>query len=56
MVNKSVIRSRMEQIEEHMSKLSNYKNLSFDEFSKDWTYQDIVEYNLFQIVNHIIDM
>lgn len=56
MVDKSVILSRVEQIDKHLNKLYDFKDLSYDNFIKDWIPQDVVEYNLFQIINHIIDM
>lgn len=56
MVDKNVIMSRIEQIDGHLEKISVYKTLSYEDFKKDSIAQDIVEYNLFQIVNHIVDM
>lgn len=55
MVDKNVIVSRAEQIDKHLSKISSYKTLSYEQFLKDLIAQDVVEYNLFQITNHIID-
>lgn len=56
MVNKNVIIRRLEQIDRHLKKLAQYKDLSMKEFLGDSDAQDIVEYNLFQIVNHIVDL
>ncbi|HEB32471.1 MAG TPA: DUF86 domain-containing protein [Spirochaetes bacterium] len=56
MVDKFVITSRVEQIDEHLEKLSAYKGISFKKFLNDPIVQDVVEYNLFQIVNHVIDI
>lgn len=56
MVDKSVIISRLEQIDKHLKKISTYKSLSYEEFEENSIAQDIVEYNLFQIINHILDM
>ena len=56
MVDKNVITSRVEQIEEHLRKISPYKELSYEKFLQDSVAQDVVEYNLFQITNHIIDI
>lgn len=56
MVDKSVILRRMEQIDEHLLKLFRYKSTSYDEFVKNTDIQDIVEYNLFQAINHVIDI
>ncbi len=56
MVDKNVIISRIEQIDKHLEKISDYKKLTYEKFSKDSIAQDIVEYNLFQIINHIVDV
>lgn len=56
MVDKNVITSRAEQIDRHLSKIDKYKKITFDEFIKDSVIQDVVEYNIFQITNHIIDI
>ncbi|MBL7073588.1 MAG: DUF86 domain-containing protein [Candidatus Omnitrophica bacterium] len=56
MVDKNVIMSRLEQIDKHLKKISVYKSLSYEKFEEDSIAQDIVEYNLFQIINHILDM
>ena len=56
MVNREILIKRIEQIERHLGKISAYRKLSRGEFLKDSNAQDIVEYNLFQIVNHLIDI
>jgi uncharacterized protein YutE (UPF0331/DUF86 family) len=56
MVDKNVITSRIEAIEKHLLRLNTYMRLSKEEFLADFDAQDIVEYNLFQIVNHLIDI
>lgn len=56
MVNRTVITARIEQVEAHLNRISIYGELSREEFLKDINAQDIVEYNLFQIINHIIDI
>jgi uncharacterized protein YutE (UPF0331/DUF86 family) len=56
MVDKNVITSRIEAIEKHLLRLEAHKKLSREEFLTDLNAQDIVEYNLFQIVNQLIDM
>ncbi len=56
MVDKNVITSRIEQIERHSYKISPYKTLSYEEFVQDSIAQDVVEYNIFQITNHVIDI
>jgi uncharacterized protein YutE (UPF0331/DUF86 family) len=56
MVDQKVIVSRIEQIEKHLQKLAPYAKLSRERFLQDSLAQDVAEYNLFQIVNHLIDM
>lgn len=56
MVNPSVIIKRAEQIEKHLERIRPFTSLSYDAFLKDNITQDVVEYNLFQIVNHLIDI
>ena len=56
MLDKNVIVTRIEQIDKHLKKVSFYKNFSFEKFLEDTNAQDIVEYNLFQIVNHLINI
>ena len=56
MVNPDVILKRVEQIEKHLERIRPFASLSFDAFLKDNVAQDVVEYNLFQVVNHLIDV
>jgi uncharacterized protein YutE (UPF0331/DUF86 family) len=56
MVDQKVIVSRIEQIAKHLQKLAPYVKLSRERFLRDSLAQDVVEYNLFQIVNHLIDV
>ena len=56
MVNPSVILTRAEQIERHLDRIRPFLSLTYDAFLKDPVAQDVVEYNLFQIVNHLIDL
>lgn len=56
MLDKNVIVTRIEQIDKHLEKVSFYKNFSYENFLEDTNAQDIVEYNLFQIVNHLINI
>jgi uncharacterized protein YutE (UPF0331/DUF86 family) len=56
MVNPSVITKRVEQIEKHLERIRPLASLSHEAFLKDNIAQDVVEYNLFQIVNHLIDI
>lgn len=56
MVDRNILTARIEAIEKHLLRLSTYTKLSRKDFLSDLNVQDIVEYNLFQIVNHLIDM
>jgi uncharacterized protein YutE (UPF0331/DUF86 family) len=56
MVNPGVIRKRVESIEKHLERIRPFASLSHEAFLKDNIAQDVVEYNLFQIVNHLIDI
>ncbi len=56
MVDKNVITSRIEQIDKHLERILPYSKLPREDFLKDISAQDIVEYNLFQTINHIIDI
>lgn len=56
MVEPAVILRRAEQIEKHLDRIRPFASLSYDAFLKDEVAQDVVEYNLFQIVNHLIDI
>jgi len=56
MVDPGVILKRTEQIEKHLDRIRPFMSLPYDAFLKDEVIQDVVEYNLFQIVNHLIDI
>ena len=56
MVDKNVIASRIEAIERHLDRISIHAKKTRREFLADPDAQDISEYNLFQIVNHLIDI
>lgn len=56
MVDRNILVGRAEQIEKHLRKIAAYRKMSLEEFLRDEKTQDIVEYNLFQIVNHFIDI
>jgi len=56
MVDPGVITKRVEQIEKHLERIRPFSSLSHEAFLKDNVAQDVVEYNLFQIVNHLIDI
>ena len=56
MVDKNVIAGRAQQIEGHLARIAPYVSLPLKKFLNDPVAQDIVEYNLFQTVNHLIDV
>jgi uncharacterized protein YutE (UPF0331/DUF86 family) len=56
MVDKTILLQRFEQVEKHLERIAPYTKLSEAELMADPVVQDVVEYNLFQIVNHLIDM
>ena len=56
MVNPTVIKQRINQLSTSLKKIEKYKGLSLDEFLEDDVVQDVVEYNLFIIVNMMIDI
>jgi len=54
MLDKNLLLTRLEEIDKHLEKISPLSELAYQEFLNDATAQDIVEYNLFQIINHLI--
>jgi uncharacterized protein YutE (UPF0331/DUF86 family) len=56
MVDKRIIVSRIEAIEKHLARINSCVQKPNTEFLSDLDAQDIAEYNLFQIVNHLIDV
>ena len=56
LVNRDLILSRIEQIDKHLGKIAPFERMSYHGFLKDGVAQDVVEYNLFQVINHLIDM
>lgn len=56
MVNPGVVMKRVEQIEKHLERMRSFASLSYEVFLGNSVAQDVVEYNLFQIVNHLIDI
>jgi uncharacterized protein YutE (UPF0331/DUF86 family) len=53
-VDKNVIVGRAQQIEGHLAKIVPYMSLSLKKFLDDPVAQDIVEYNLIDMVQHIV--
>lgn len=54
MLDKNLLLTRLEEIDKHLDKISPYSNSAYQEYPDDPQAQDIVEYNLFQIINHLI--
>jgi uncharacterized protein YutE (UPF0331/DUF86 family) len=54
MLDKNLLLTRLEDIDKPLEKISPLSKLTYQEFLNDTTAQDIVEYNLFQIINHLI--
>ena len=56
MVNPGIILKRVEQIEKHLERMRSFASLSHEAFLDNSVAQDVVEYNLFQMVNHLINI
>jgi uncharacterized protein YutE (UPF0331/DUF86 family) len=56
MIDRLVLTRRVEEIEKHLAKIEPFARQSLKDFLEDPITQDVVEYNLFQIVNHFIDI
>ena len=56
MIDRTVVTRRIEEIDRHLKRIEEYADIGLEEFQQDLTAQDVVEYNLFQIVNHLIDI
>ena len=56
MVNPGIILKRVEQIEKHLERMRSFTSLSHEAFLDNSVAQDVVEYNLFQMVNHLINI
>jgi len=56
MIDRLVLTRRVEEIEKHLAKMKPYAGESLEDFLANPVAQDVVEYNLFQIVNHLIDI
>ncbi len=56
MVNKNILTSRIAEIKIHLQRIKVYEKLTYEEFIENRDIQDIVEYNLFQIINHLINI
>ena len=56
MIDRLVLTRRVEEIEKHLAKIEPFAKQKPKDFLGDSIAQDVVEYNLFQIVNHLIDI
>ena len=56
MLDKNLLLTRIEEIDKHLGKISPFRKLTYSEFLSDTSAQAIVEYNLFQIINHLINI
>ena len=56
MIDRLVLTRRIEEVDRHLAKIEPYANRNLDDFLGDSVIQDVVEYNLFQMVNHLIDI
>lgn len=56
MIDRLVLTRRIEEVDRHLAKIEPYASRSLDDFLGDSVIQDVVEYNLFQMVNHLIDI
>ena len=56
MIDRLVLTRRVEEVEKHLAKIEPFANLALKDFLGDPIVQDVVEYNLFQIFNHLIDI
>lgn len=56
MVDKEVVKKRMSQLLISLKKIERYQDISLDDFLKDDIAQDVVEYNLFIIINMMVDI
>lgn len=56
MVEKAIIRRKIEQAEEHLRRIRQLPPLSQEAFRKDDTTQDVLLFNLIQAIQNCIDM
>lgn len=54
MVNQNILQRKLEHIDKHLAKLRLYQRVSLAALLEDEVMQDVVEYNLFQAINHLI--
>jgi uncharacterized protein YutE (UPF0331/DUF86 family) len=56
MIDRTVVTRRIEEIDRHLKRIEEYADIGLEKFQQDPIAQDVVEYNFFQIVNHLIDI
>lgn len=56
MVDQRILKKKIIQVNESMQMITGYLNFSYEEFINDKVAQNVIEYNLFIIINQIIDM
>ena len=56
MVKYDIVERKLSQIKKSLGKVADYRGLSYDEFISHPVARDVVEYNLFIIINSMIDI
>lgn len=56
MVKRDVAAQKLSQIQKSLDKIGEYSALSYDEFCRHPVARDVVEYNLFIVINSMIDI
>lgn len=56
MVKYEIMERKLSQIKKSLDKIANYRELSYDEFISHPVARDVVEYNLFIVINSMIDI
>lgn len=54
MVNKNILERKLEFIDKHLMRVEQHRRISLPALLEDQSMQDVVEYNLFQTINHLI--
>lgn len=56
MVNIDVIKRRLNQLSVSLNKIERFEKITLEEFLQDDIIQDVVEYNLFIVINMMVDI
>jgi uncharacterized protein YutE (UPF0331/DUF86 family) len=56
MVDKSLILRKLAELEEYLSQIKEYSNITVDEYSNDWKIQRIVERTLQMMIENCVDI